>query len=266
MMNLTKLSLFFLLISVFSFLAFLAPAAWANHSWGDYHWGRTSNPFTLKLGDNLSSSWDPYLGTTSSDWSVSSVLDTTIVAGGTAARRCRPTSGRVEVCNYRYGNNGWLGLAQIWVSGSHITQGVTKVNDTYFNRAQYNTPAWKNLVMCQEVGHTLGLDHQDEDFNNSPLGTCMDYTNDPTPNQHPNQHDYDELAAIYAHLDSLTTIQSGTQKLPLGLSTARGVLDGDFENRSQWGKELRNNGKVAVYERDFGGGQKLFTFIILAQE
>ena len=36
----------------------------ANHSWGGYHWARTANPFTLKLGDNVSSAWDAYLGTT----------------------------------------------------------------------------------------------------------------------------------------------------------------------------------------------------------
>jgi hypothetical protein len=27
---------------------------------GNYHWARTSNPFTLKLGDNVSSAWDSY--------------------------------------------------------------------------------------------------------------------------------------------------------------------------------------------------------------
>src|SRR3989344_8120786 len=152
-------------------LAF-SQAVFANHSWGNYHWARTSNPFNLNLADNLSSNWDPYLVTTSSDWSVSSVLDTTIVAGSQNLRRCRPTSGRVEVCNYRYGKNGWLGLAQIWISGNHITQGLTKLNDTYFNTTKYNTPAWKNMVMCQEVGHTFGLDHQDEAFNNPNLGSC----------------------------------------------------------------------------------------------
>lgn len=265
-MYLTKLRFFLFLVGVALFLASFASIVHASHSWGNYHWARTSNPFTLKLGDNLSSSWDPYLGTTSGDWSVSLVLDSTIVPGGTIAKRCRPTSGRVEVCNASYGNNGWLGLAQIWISGSHIYQGVTKVNDTYFNTTKYNTPAWKNLVMCQEIGHTVGLDHQDENFNNANLGTCMDYTSDPSSNQHPNQHDYDQLAAIYAHLDSFTTLQSGTQKLPLGLSIAGEVLTGNFENRSEWGKELRNNGNVALYERDFGGGHKLFTFIIWAQE
>lgn len=268
-----KIFFFLFLISIMLLTASIASAVQANHSWGGYHWGRTISPFTLKLGDNLSSNWDPYLGTMSSDWSVSSVLDTAIVSGRTNPRNCRATNGRVEVCNNKYGSNGWLGLAQIWVNGSHITQGVTKVNDTYFNTAKYNTSAWKNLVMCQEVGHTLGLDHQDENFSNTNLGTCMDYTDDPSGllknqlgNEHPNAHDYEELETIYAHLDSFATVQSGIQKLPLGLSIGKRVLDGDFENRSEWGRELRNNRRVALYERNFGGGHKLFTFIILAQE
>jgi hypothetical protein len=249
-----KTLLFTLFGGLFLFLA-TTPAS-ANHSWGGYHWARKSNPFTLKLGDNLSSAWKPYLNTTSSDWSISSVLDTTIVPGNTTARRCRPTAGMVEVCNYRYGNNGWLGIAQVWVSGSHITQGTTKLNDTYFNTTKYNTPAWRSLVMCQEVGHTLGLDHQDENFSNTPLGSCMDYSNDPNPNQHPNAHDYSQLESIYAHLDTTTTVSQ----------TTASIANGNFENRSDWGKQIRNNGKVAVFEKDFGGGHKLFTFVVFAEE
>ena len=127
-------------------LAVFRLAVSASHSWGNYHWARTSNPFTLKLGDNVSSAWDSYLSTTSSDWTQSSVLNTTIVAGGTRPRNCRPTNGRVEVCNSTYGSNGWLGIAQIWASGSHITRGTVRVNDTYFNTPTYNTSAWRNLV------------------------------------------------------------------------------------------------------------------------
>lgn len=261
------ITLIVLLVSISFSLMFLTSSVSANHVWGNYHWGRTSNPFVLKLGDNLSSNWGSYLVTTFNDWSLSSVLDTTIVSGGTTARRCRPVAGRVEVCNYTYGKNGWLGLAQIWASGDHITQGVTKLNDSYFNTSFYNTPAWKNLVTCQEVGHTLGLNHQDENFSNPNLGSCMDYTNDPTANQHPNQHDYDQLSLIYQHFDGFTTLQSSTQKLPLGQSIAAGgVLNDDFENRSQWGKEIKNNGHVAQFERDLGKGHKLFTFIIFAQD
>ncbi len=159
---------------------FVSTAA-ANHSWGGYHWARKST-----------------------------VLDTQIVQGQSSGRRCKPTAGQDEICNNTYGNNGWLGVAQIWLANGtlHITQGTVRVNDTYFNTPTYNTTAWRNLVMCQEVGHTFGLDHQDENFNNANLGTCMDYTNNPSTNQHPNQHDYDELATIYSHLDSTTTVGS----------------------------------------------------------
>lgn len=201
-----------LAIAVTAF-AGLVGAASANHAWGNYHWARTTNPFTLKLGDNVSSAWASYLATTSTDWSKSTVLDTTVVAGQSKGR-CRPTAGRVEVCNGSYGQNGWLGVASIWANGSHITQGTVKVNDTYFNTPTYNTPAWRNLVMCQEVGHTLGLDHQDENFTNTNLGTCMDYTNDPVSNQHPNAHDYQQLEGIYAHTDSTTTVGMSTGFLP----------------------------------------------------
>ena len=247
-----------LLIAV---LVFFASAAFAgtpeteNHSWNGYHWARQSNPFTLKLGDNVSSSWDSILATTSSDWTQSTVLNTTIVAGQANPRNCRPTNGRVEVCNSTYGNTGWLGVAQIWASGSHITQGTVKLNDTYFNTPTYNTTAWRNLVSCQEVGHTLGLDHQDTNFNNANLGTCMDYTNDPSTNQHPNKHDYDELVTIYTHLDSTTTISSVP---PSAMDEI------DLAGPAQWGHVLRESpdGRSSLYELDFGDGHRVFTFVI----
>jgi hypothetical protein len=226
----------------------------ASHTWGNYHWARTANPFTLKLGDNVSALWDPFLSTTSYDWSLSSVINTTIVAGSTNPKNCRPASGRVDVCNARYGSNGWLGIAQIWASGSHITQGAVKMNDTYFLTSKYNTPAWKNLVMCQEVGHTFGLDHQDEDFGNPNLGTCMDYTNNPESNQHPNAHDYAQLEDIYSHLDLSSTLS----QIPAANQ------NGDFNNRSEWGKSLKDNGNVALFMREFGPGKKLFTFVVWA--
>jgi len=117
------------LAAAFGAVVLSMPAS-ANHSWGGYHWARTSNPFTLKVGDNVSSTWDSFLSTTISDWSQSTVLDMTRVTGGAKPRNCRPTAGRVEVCNATYGNTGWLGVAQIWITGgTHITQGTVKLND-----------------------------------------------------------------------------------------------------------------------------------------
>ena len=198
-----------------------ASSVGASHSWGGYHWARTANPFTLKIGDNVTGAWDPYLDTTVSDWSLSSVLDLTKVAGASNPKRCQGLSGTVQVCNSSYGSNGWLGVAQIWISGGHITQGTVKLNDTYFNTAKYNTSAWRNLVSCQEVGHTLGLGHQDENFSNTNLGTCMDYSNDPESNQHPNTHDHVQLESIYAHLDASTTVSATNASSPAPASWGR---------------------------------------------
>lgn len=251
-----------------------ATIAYATHSWGGYHWARTLNPFNLKLGDNVSTVWDGHLATASGDWSLSSVLDTTIVAGQSDPKRCRPTNGRVEVCDRTYGNNAWLGIASIWVSGSHITQGTVKLNDTYFNTSTYNTPAWRQYVICQEVGHTFGLDHQNVNFTNTNFGTCMDYTNDPDgtlynqlSNLHPNAHDYDELGIIYQHLDAFTTVLSSvfSKKSPAPASVSNDN-DIDTSNPSEWGKVIRksSDGRSALHERDLGKGNKVFTFVIWA--
>jgi hypothetical protein len=200
-----------------------APAAFANHSWNGYHWARTANPFTLKLGDNVSGSWDGMLGTASSDWSQSNVLDTTVVAGGTRPKPCKATLGRVEVCSASYGNTGWLGVATIWLqTGGHIVQGTVKNNDYYFGSSsyQYNNTAEMQHVICQEIGHTFGLDHQSE--TGQSLNTCMDYYHNisasDTKSTHPNSHDYQELGTIYAHLDSSTTIgtAAASQLVPIG--------------------------------------------------
>lgn len=66
------------------------------------------------------------------------------------------------MCNDSYRPNGWLGLATVYTSGDHITAATTKVNDTYFSLPQYDTDAWRQMVMCQEIGHDFGLGHQDE--------------------------------------------------------------------------------------------------------
>lgn len=250
------------LLAVFVLVAIPSSTS-ASHSWNGYHWARTSSSFTLKLGNNTSGTWTGLLGTASTDWNTPidpntpDVLDTTIVKGRTTPKTCRPTRGRDEICNANYGNTGWLGVAQIWLSSGHIAQGTVKNNDYYFNSSsyQYNNEAEKRHVMCQEVGHTFGLDHQSTDGNS--LNTCMDYykntSNSDTVSTTPNQHDYDELATIYAHTDRTTTVGS----LPADVANA------DVSAPPQWGKLIKvsADGREAIYERDFGRGYKVTTFV-----
>ncbi len=246
----------------------IAAPVLADNVWEDYHWARTANPFTLKLGDNVSGAWDAHLATASSDWGVSPVLNTSIVAGGTnklkgrlTPKNCIPTLGRVEVCNAHYGANGWLGLAQIWFySTGHIAQGVVKNNDSYtMNEAK------KLHVMCQEIGHIFGLDHQST--GESSLDTCMDYYDNTSDTDFsstkPNQHDYGQLATMYSHLDGTTTIASLTNKV-FGLATAFAAKD--EAGNSEWGTAIHNDpkGRADTFQKNLGNGEKLITHVIWA--
>ena len=228
----------------------------ASHSWGNYHWARTSNPFTIKVIDSMTSGWDDNLDAAISDWNASSVMNVVKEAGDSSQKtrkRCAAVSGKVRACNAAYGNNGWLGLAQIWASGSHITQGTAKMNDSYLASSNY-TETNRQHVICQEIGHDWGLGHQDE--SGADLNTCMDYA-DALDNPHPNAHDYAQLETIYAHLDSTTTIAS----VPAGFANA------DVHAQENWGELIRTSadGRTSLYERDFGNGFKVFTFVIWAE-
>jgi hypothetical protein len=250
-----------MLVAAMYAILMLPTVSMATHSWGKYHWARISNPFTVQLGDTVTSVWDDYLVTSSNLWTDSTVLDTLIVNGnGTVPRKCSPKSGKVEICNEKYGQNGWLGIASVWTNGDHIVQGTVKMNDTYYAMARYNTPAWRNLVMCQEIGHTFGLAHQDENFSNANLNTCMDYTNLPESNQSPNAHDYEMLKTIYGHSDSFTTL--------LSTSGAQAGSDIDTNNPKNWGQAVKANqaGEAIMFRRDLGHDNEMWTFVFWARE
>ena len=234
----------------------------ASHSWNGYHWARTANPFTLKVGNNMTTAdWTSRFTKALSDWNTSDVLNLSPITG-TSNRHCSAVAGTVQVCNGNYGNNGWLGLASIWLqSGTkHITQGTAKMNDTYFNKSTYNNPNEKQHVVCQEIGHTFGLDHQDT--SGKSLNTCMDYFSNTGANAgstlstSPNKHDYDELDTIYAHLDSTTTLAAS-------VGASRHAQD-DSEDPNDWGTLVSQsaNGRSSTYERYNADGSIKVTHVL----
>jgi hypothetical protein len=191
--------------------ALATPAnAYLTQSWNGYKWSRTG-PLAIQLGDNVSSTWDSYLSRAATLWSADQHIDFVLGTGRTSASTCSPVYGTVQACSANYGATGWLGYATVWTSGGYIVEATVKLNDYYFSQTKYNTTAWRDLVSCQEVGHTLGLAHADTTYSNTNLGTCMDYTSDPTgtkgtngtlANISPNSTDFQHLDAIYATLQT----------------------------------------------------------------
>lgn len=248
-------------------LGVLVNVASATHSWGGYHWARTANPFTLKLGDNLTTAdWKSHFAQASSDWNSGGSPLTTAIVAGQSNRNCRMIAGTTQVCNAGYGFNGWLGLATINITGgTHITQGSAKMNDSYFNTSTYNNPNERQHVVCQEIAHTFGLDHQSTD--GSSLNTCMDYFSNTGANAgstlstKPNAHDFEELNIIYAHLDSTTTLSATTSP-----SSAADVDITDDPN--SWGMMVSqsNDGRSSTYERYNRDGSKTVTHVYWSLE
>jgi hypothetical protein len=229
----------------------------ASHSWNGYHWLRTTNEITVPVGDNVTGVWDSYLNVAVADWNKSTVINSPLVAGSSTSKQCRAVAGTIQVCNAAYGRNGWLGIASIWLSNGHISQGTTKLNDTYFAMAQYNNPSERALVTCQEVGHNYGLGHQDEDFSTDNTNSCMDYTNLPAGNEHPDAHDYEELLLTYNHMESGMTISSGGHG-------SSGAEAGDTP--AEWGRAVHfdRQGRPDYFELNEGNGNRKITHVFWA--
>jgi hypothetical protein len=181
-------------------------------SWNGYHWARTG-PLAIMIGDNVGTAWDTYLASAATMWSADQHIDFVQTAGMTSATACSPVYGTVQACSGNYGATGWLGYATVWTSGNYIVEATVKLNDYYFSQAKYNTAAFRTQVACQEVGHTLGLAHADTIYTNTNLGTCMDYSNDPTGKLGTNGTLSDLTASVadFQHLDGIYAVLDSTQ-------------------------------------------------------
>ncbi len=283
----TKNSIKYMTASSGLALLLLAPSAQAVQ-WGDYHWAGSA-PLSLDVYDNLSTAYESSLelavGAPPSgigSWEYTGVLNMQLHTGGTNTD-CNPVSGHIEVCNGAYGATGWLGLTQIWtINGSEIIESTSKINDSYFASAPYNATdnLWRDKTLCHELGHSVGLDHQDNDYSTN-LMSCMDITADLVDaDRYPNTADYQTLQDMYGSSSgggSTTTTTSGGGKSRNKTSGGGGggggkgknkmtalppAFDGlTFDEPKQWGQVIRtmSNGLEETFDLDFGNGVHVLT-------
>ncbi len=196
-------------IGIVALGASTAKALSITPSWNGYKWARTGD-LAIKTVNNTTSIWQPYFSAAITGWSQAGMIDLVPVTGTPkSATGCSAVFGTIQVCNASYGFNGWLGYANVWTSGGFIVQATVKLNDSYYASAKYNTSAWRMSVMCQEVGHTIGLNHNNGVKTDVNTGTCMDYSNNPAgggtwgaANLAPGEMDFAGLNIIYKDLNS----------------------------------------------------------------
>ena len=251
----------------------ISTASYAGHSWSTYHWARTTTSFDLTIINSTTDVWDEFVTQAVADWSGSSKLkmveDTNGNTSNKTRRRCKAPDGQVRICNLAYGQNGWLGIAGISInSDGHIVTGYTKLNDSYFAMAFYDKDNWKQSVTCQELGHNVGLGHQDETFDNASLFSCMDYQN--PPYEYPNAHDYDQLEDMYGHIDAYDSYEGGGDSGGGGTCNAppgKGCNKGQTTGRSDdigWGMSLGRRGQTETFMRIDPDGTRHITHVTWA--
>ena len=250
-------------------LIFFSVESIAEHSWGNYHWARTTSSFELIIVNSTTQEWDNYVQQSVADWSVSSTFNMVEDLSGSTnkkvRRRCKGDEGKIRICNFAYGDVGWLGIAGISIDANgHITTGYTKLNDTYFADHFYDR-TWMQSVACQELGHNIGLDHQYENFNNTSLYTCMDYQN--PPYEYPNNHDYVQLNTIYNHQDSYNSYNSGGDSAGTSSCNAPPGKDcnkAGANNDVGWGKSVGRRGNAEIFIRIDKDGIRHLTHVTWA--
>ncbi|MGI0119543.1 hypothetical protein [Zooshikella sp. RANM57] len=237
--------------------AFLPAIAVAEHNWNNYHWARVDNAvFNLQVIDSTTTEWGSSFNQTLAEWSVAIPLNSVKKEDSNRVRkRCKMEAGQVRVCNAAYGFNGWLGLATIGIDANgHIDRGTAKMNDSY--ASYWTIPGEMNHVMCQEVGHLLGLGHTSED--GSSQKTCMDYSSD-LESQWPNAHDYEELHNLYNHQDTYNSYLGSNNDLTDGgvcnAPPGKGCNKGNIGSRAPMGFRVHKSGnhEMWVAPRKDGG-------------
>lgn len=243
----------------------------------------TSAMRQIPIRRNHSAVWLNRYATAYADWrkpAMTKVRPSQVATGG-PSNTCAPVLNQIRSCDGSYGINGWLGLATVWTYAGgrgHIAQGTSKVNNSYFTRPQYNTIPWRQLVICQEIGHNFGIGHVNVVFGNRNVGSCMDYTNDPDgggaygpSNMHPYAHDYSLINSRHNHVGAAALLPGFTddqiEAMPETTELSRASQAFNPLKLSELGRlvAVGDGGRTERYEMDFADGSRATSLVIRAK-
>ena len=159
----------------------------ADHSWNGYHWPSDDPSPTVK--DKTTSPLYDEGSVASVPAAVQEWADL-----GTPIQPTLTTAKKGDISLREGFSQSWLGIATIFLDGGHITKGEVKLNTRYLEYYEANGyPGIADHVLCQEIGHVLGLSH-----NRTETNTCMnDQAFEGFDLTSPNSHDTVQLNIIY---------------------------------------------------------------------
>mmetsp|Transcript_9695 Transcript_9695/g.12631 ORF Transcript_9695/g.12631 Transcript_9695/m.12631 type:complete len:338 (-) Transcript_9695:1126-2139(-) len=250
-----------------------------THEWDN---GYGNNGLSLTIWNALDESWQDEYEIAVHDWENGDpdALTLTSKRVNIDDRACEQTRGVMRVCSDNFGDTKWLGINEILKFGNYIVSSVAKMNEYYlFNADIYE----RQYTMCHELGHGFGLPHTDENFYNRDLGNCMDYTDNPKNNLHPDRINYARLAEVYGIVGegqrNLKGPSNSSDNLrhPIFSPNMRKLYDAamddlnknptkvDHVEKSGW-RTLKRKSKGATYSRDLFPGVSLEVSMLFAKD
>jgi len=121
----------------------------------------------ISIKNNLSPVYSQFVPRVLRDWNLASSI--VVTENGS-------DSIQVPIDNNYYGDVGWVGVANISYNGDHISNATVRINDTYMKLARYKNAEQQQFVVTHEIGHALGVGHQNTTFCDQNVGSVMDYT------------------------------------------------------------------------------------------
>lgn len=217
----------------------------ASSSFNGARWDTNGRGLSLQLGDEVDNGWDSYLKRAAGEWSKSKQVNLKV---GRSGGNCTMERGRVEVCNGDWSRENWLGLTIADIDGErHIYRALVLMNDHYFDQPPYDRTDAKRHTMCQEVGHSLGLDHRYSK-------TCMnDREIFGRAYDSPSKTDYRELEQLYGRRTRSAATPDAARGVPADVAPE--PVDAALIEAAVAEVEARGKDATTAVE-DLGGGRK----------
>jgi len=181
--------------------------------------GRGWEGLELTVVNALDTNWHEFFNTAVSQWDNGTPDALTLSTGSQSPQpACNADTGVLKVCNGNYGDTNWRGINKVLLENNWIYSSAARMNEYYLTGDRNKDFPQMAYTMCHEIGHGFGLPHTDENFFNSDLGNCMDYTNNPEVNMQPATPNFNFLAQLYGTVDGSPipatdsgNVQSSTQ-------------------------------------------------------
>eukprot|EP00588_Corethron_pennatum_P009711 CAMPEP_0194272752 /NCGR_PEP_ID=MMETSP0169-20130528/6229_1 /TAXON_ID=218684 /ORGANISM="Corethron pennatum, Strain L29A3" /LENGTH=518 /DNA_ID=CAMNT_0039015491 /DNA_START=178 /DNA_END=1734 /DNA_ORIENTATION=- len=233
--------------------------------------GRRGVGLVLTVANACSSDWDEHFSEAVSEWDRLGeklemygnvdILELTKKEVGRDVE-CSQSPGLLKVCNGNYGDTGWKGINEVRIQGGYISSSVAKMNEFYLgdeNGEGLGVSAFetkkklmneRRYTMCHELGHGLGLGHQDTDFLNADLNTCMDYTSRPWNNLIPNEEDFVKLGHLYGgdNFVTIVDLNSSSKDQETQTTASEAEITTDSSNSNNNGRSLQNQSTIRGIE------------------